>query len=194
MRKYMCLVVISILFLFIGCNQTEKDENTMEANDIDKATQVTLNYSGNFVYSDEQLTEIAEFAATKDKLLELYPTAYTRAVSMVQSNISNATPAVEVSYRGETKVLRLMFDGSSGSKISSHYYNTLCSKNEFDTLVIGRHLSDVQTIDPEGEYLFLYTGRNDVPKVSTHYTTDGFVITITYDKNNVIEKIEKTPM
>ena len=60
--------------------------------------------------------------------------------------------------------------------------------------MIGRHLSDVQTIDPEGEYLFLYTGRNDVPKVSTHYTTDGFVITITYDKNNVIEKIEKTPM
>ena len=166
----------------------------MEANEIDKTTQVTLNSSGIFVYSDEQLTEIAELADTKDKLMEQYPTAYTRTVSIVQNNISNAKPAVEVIYRGETKVLRLMFDSISGSKISSHYYNTFCSRNEFDTLEIGQSLSDVQTIDPEGEYFFLYTGRNDVPQVSTHYTTDGFVITITYDKNNVIEKMDIVPM
>jgi hypothetical protein len=172
----------------------EKDRDTKEDKEINKTPQVTLNSSGSFVYSDEQLTEIAELADTKDKLMTQYPTAYTRTVSIVQNNISNATPAIEVSYRGETKVLRLMFDGISGSKISSHYYNTLCSKNEFDTLAIGQSLSDVQMIDPEGEYFFLYTGRNDVPKVSTHYTTDGFVITITYDKNNVIEKMDIVPM
>ena len=56
----------------------------MEANEIDKTTQVTLNSSGIFVYSDEQLTEIAELADTKDKLMEQYPTAYTRTVSIVK--------------------------------------------------------------------------------------------------------------
>ena len=174
------LVILTIILILSGCHNNE--------------TEVTLNSTEIFVYSDEQLTETAESVDTKDKLIEQYPTAYTRTVSMVQNDISNAIPTVEVCYRGATKVLRLMFDGISGSKISSHFYNTCCSKNEFDTLAIGQSLLDVQTIDPGGEFNFLYTGRNDVPKVSTHYTTDGFVIIITYDSNNMIKKIDIVPM
>ena len=190
----MCFVVISILFLLTACNQTKKDETNMDINGINEATQTTSDSNEIIVYSDEQLSDIAELADTKDKLLEQYPTAYIRTVSIVQNDFPNAKPAVEVSYRGKTKVLRLMFDGISGSKISSHFYSTFCSKNEFDTLSIGQPLSDVQTIDPKGEYYFLYTGRNDVPRVSTHYTTDGFIISISYDKNNAIEKIDIVPM
>ena len=46
-------------------------------------------------------------------------------------------------------------------------------------------------IDPNGEYLFLYTGRNDTPKVSSHYTKDGYLITIEYDVSNVIISINE---
>ena len=190
----MCLVVISVLLLLIGCNQTKRDEITIETNEIDQEPQVTLHSGEIFVYSDEQLTEIAGLDDTKDALMEQYPTAYTRTVSIAQNDISNTKPAVEVYYRGETKVLQLIFDGISGSKLSSLFHSTFCSKNEFETLTTGQCLSDVRAIDPNGEYWFLYTGRNDTPRISTHYTLDGFVVSITYDLNNMIEKIDIAPI
>ncbi len=52
-------------------------------------------------------------------------------------------------------------------------------------------LEEVRAIDPDGEYLFLYTGRNDVPKVSSHYTKDGYLITIEYDESNAVVSVEQ---
>ncbi|MBO5175462.1 MAG: hypothetical protein J6B84_10020 [Eubacterium sp.] len=191
MKKFMCIAIICVLLFLPGCNQTENDEITTKPNE---ETQGALQSGEVFVYSDEQLTEIAGSNATKDTLLKNYPTPYIRTVSIVQNDISNATPAVMVYYRGETKVLQLMFDGASGGRPSYHFLSTFCSKNEFEPLTIGQSLSDVQAIDPNGEYWFLYTGRNDMPWISTHYTTDGFIINITYDQNNVIEEIDILPM
>ncbi len=193
MRKYICLVVISVLLLLSGCNQINKNETKM-SNGIGNTTQITPEPDEIITYSDVQLSEIAELEIKKDALMELYPTTYTRAVSIAQNGASDAAPAVELRYRGETKVLQLMFDDTSGSKLYSRIYNANCLKNAFDTLEVGQLLSDVQAIDPEGEYLFLYTGRNDVPRVSTHYTTDGFVISITYNQDYVIEKIDIASM
>ena len=191
MKKFMCIAIISVLIFLPGCNQTENDEITTKPNG---ETQGALQSGEIFVYSDEQLTEIAGSNAAKDTLLENYPTTYIRAVSIAQSDLSDAKPAVEVYYRGETKVLQLMFDAISGDRLSSLFHSTFCSKNEFEPLAIGQSLSDVQAIDPNGEYWFLYTGRNDMPWVSTHYTTDGFIIRVTYDQNNVIEEIDIVPM
>lgn len=187
----MCLILICVVFLLNACNQPKEDESKMNDIGFNEAPQTTSVFGEIISYSDEQLSEIAELAVTKDELTEEYPTKYIQRISMVQNNISDV---LELCYRGETKVLCLMFDSTSGNKISSHFYSALCLKQEFDTLAIGQLLSDVQMIDPKGEYLFLHTGRNDVPRVSTHYTTDGYVIRITYDVNHVIEKIDIVPM
>ena len=191
MKKFMCIAIICVLLFLPGCNQTKNDEITTKPNG---ETQGALQSGEIFVYSDEQLTEIAGSNAAKDTLLENYPTTYIRAVSIAQSDLSDAKPAVEVYYRGETKVLQLMFDAISGDRLSSLFHSTFCSKNEFEPLTTGQSLSDVQAIDPNGEYWFLYTGRNDMPWISTHYTTDGFIIRVTYDQNNVIEEIDIVPM
>ena len=191
MKKFMCIAIICVLLFLPGCNKTENDEITTKPNG---ETQGALQSGEIFVYSDEQLTEIAGSNATKDTLLENYPTTYIRAVSIAQSDLSDAKPAVEVYYRGETKVLQLMFDAISGDRLLSLFHNAFCEKNEFEPLAIGQSLSDVQAIDPNGEYWFLYTGRNDMPWISTHYTTDGFIIRVTYDQNNVIEEIDIVPM
>jgi hypothetical protein len=50
------------------------------------------------------------------------------------------------------------------------------------------HLT-VENSRAEGEYLFLYTGRNDMPRVSTHYTTDHYLITVSYDESNLVANI-----
>ena len=50
-------------------------------------------------------------------------------------------------------------------------------------------LDDIQKIDPNGEFLFLYAGRNDIPKISSHYTKDGYIVIIEYNDNNQIVNI-----
>ena len=89
----MCIAIICVLLFLPGCNQTKNDEITTKPNE---ETQGALQSGEIFVYSDEQLTEIAGSNAAKDTLLENYPTTYIRAVSIAQSDLSDAKPAVEV--------------------------------------------------------------------------------------------------
>ena len=82
-----------------------------------------------------------------------------------------------------------MFD-NSGSKVMGSIHDAIILKSDFNCLEKGQSLNDVRAVDPNGEYLFLYTGRSDTPKVSTHYTKDGWLITIEYDDSNRIINIE----
>lgn len=61
----------------------------------------------------------------------------------------------------------------------------------FESINIGESIDNVQKIDPLGDYIFLYTGRNDFPKISTHYTSDGYIIGIHYDEDYHVIKIDK---
>lgn len=72
------------------------------------------------------------------------------------------------------------------AKILGSIYNCRKIKSDFGELKKGQTLENVQKIDPQGEYLFLYTGRNDTPKISSHYTKDGYLITIQYDDSGTI--------
>ena len=95
-----------------------------------------------------------------------------------------------VSYLGETSVAVIVFD-SNGEYILGGVYRNLCQRSDFQDLAIGQPLDRVRTIDPEGDYTFLYTGRNDTPRVSNHYTKDGYLITIEYDTNNTVISINE---
>ncbi len=63
-------------------------------------------------------------------------------------------------------------------------------RSAFVSLEPGTSVASVTELDPLGEYTFLYTGRNDVPRVSHHYTTDGYHVAIWYDEDqNLCEVI-----
>lgn len=198
MKTYQLFAMIGILFLLTGCQQNKKDEINNMPNDNFAVSQTTSN--SNSVgetqrYTDAQLSEIADYIGTKDELLSQYPTCSVCTLVMINDECANSSTKEvhRIIYCGETKSLMLTFD-DSGNRMTESLHNLTVPKNAFETISVGSLLSEVQAIDPQGEYLFLYTGRNDVPRVSAHYTTDGFVISITYDKNNVIEKIDLVPM
>ena len=90
----------------------------------------------------------------------------------------------------ESAATQYLFD-DSGTKLLGNIYSVQLSKSDFDGLTKGQSIEEVKTIDPNGEYLFLYTGRNDTPKVSSHYTKDGYLITIEYDDFNTIISINE---
>lgn len=132
------------------------------------------------VYEKKQLLEISEFNGSLSELNIRYP------IECLRLDSEN----YRVSYLGDGCVTVLRFD-KFGNKLLGSIYSTQHLKSDFDGLVKGMLLKDVRKIDPEGEYLFLYTGRNDTPKVSSHYTKDGYLITIEYDVSNVIISINE---
>ena len=134
--------------------------------------------SASIIYDDLQLWEIVQFNESISKLDSQYPIECLREHNQ----------SYRVSYLGDKKVVILIFD-DSGNKILGNIYNMQKLKSDFEELIVGQPLQYVQKIDPHGEYLFLYTGRNDIPKISTHCTKDGYLITIEYDDSNTIISI-----
>ena len=131
-------------------------------------------------YDDSLLYEIAKFNCSIEELDSKYPIECLREDNGMY----------RASFLGNGKILVLLFD-NSGNRLSGNIYSTHLLKSNFDELIKGQSLDAVRAIDPNGEYLFLYTGRNDAPKISTHYTKDGYLITIEYDVSNVIISINE---
>lgn len=130
------------------------------------------------IYDEAELATIASFEGSIQELDANYP------IECIRKNPTG----YRVSYFGKTKLTSILFD-NAGQKIMGSVYKMSKSKSSFDVLSVGKSLEDVMELDSDGSYLFLYTGRNDIPKQSTHYTMDGYLITIEYDEENLISSI-----
>lgn len=172
-KKYFFLVIL--LCVLCACS---KEENRVEVtlSQLDS----TLVQLGTEIYSDSQLQRIVQYNRDINKLNERYPIECIRG----NDNI------YRVSYLGDSSIAVILFD-AVGNKVMGNAYSTLTMKLDFDDLNKGQSLEDVQKIDSKGDYSFLYTGRDDVQKVSTHYTKDGYLISIEYDAANVILRIRE---
>ena len=132
------------------------------------------------IYDESQILELLNFDGSIDELNNNYPIECLRK----EKGIYRAA------YLGNECVVILLFD-KDGNSLSAKKHRTQLIKNDFSSLKIGDSLEEVRLIDSDGEYLFLYTGRNDVPKVSYHYTQDGILITIEYNESNTIISINE---
>ncbi len=132
-------------------------------------------------YNNSELSTISQLKVSIDELNKQYPIYCLR----------ESGDAYRVSYLGNDCVAVVYFD-NSGNWILGKVCKLYSAKSDFNDLTTGMLLENVQEIDPHGEYLFLYTGRVDTPKISTHYTKDGYLITIEYDEKNTISNVTTT--
>ena len=174
--KYLSIIIIiSLLCSFCSCTKGEKDLK-LNISESDK----TLVDLATKIYSDSQLSQIVNYEVSINELNDKFPIECLREEQTIY----------RVSYLGEGKIAVILFD-DSGNKLTGTIYNAKKTKSDFDKLTKGKSLEDVRAIDPDGEYLFLYSGRNDLPRVSSHYTKDGYLITIEYDDLNTIISISE---
>ena len=164
-----------MLLVICSCNKGESYLN-IEISPPDKSL-VDL---ASKIYDETELLEITQFNGSLNELNTKYPIECLREDNGMY----------RVSYLGDGSIAIFLFD-SSGNRFLVSTYSTQLLKSDFDELVKGQSLDEVRAIDPNGEFLFLYTGRNDTPKVSSHYTKDGYLITIEYDVLNVIISINE---
>ena len=179
------ITLISFLELELGLSMTrnhdarelhiqkDQDESGLE-NKVSPDDKSLIDLASK-VYSESQLRQIVDFSGSIHALNAQYPIECLR----------EEQGFYRVSYLGSEQVAVLFFDGS-GNKLIGNIHSIVRSKTDFDSLAEGELLEKVCEIDPNGDYLFLYTGRNDVPRVSYHYTTDGHLISITYNNLNAI--------
>lgn len=172
-KEVSLIAIIALIFFICACAKGGSDLKieTSPSNEslVDLASQI---------YDEQQLSELANFNGSMNELSTKCPIECLRKNDGIY----------RASYLGEESIAVLIFD-DSGSKVLGKVYNIQLLKSEFDALKKGQSLDDVRSIDPNGEYLFLYTGRNDIPKTSSHYTKDGYLITIEYDTSNFITSI-----
>ena len=131
------------------------------------------------VYPKATLSKIVDDGSSLVELNKKYPVKCMR----------EANGVFRVSYLGKDSIAVLFFD-ASGERLFGRIYQTTRDKTDYSGLKTGDPLDEVMAFDPEGEYLFLETGKN-TPRESTHCTRDGYIITITYDDSNNIIKIEE---
>lgn len=176
LTKYFFLIFLTVMLLMIcSCTKGGSDLN-IEISPPDKSL-VDL---ASKTYDEAELLELMKFDGLLNELNVKYPIECLREDNGMY----------RVSYLGDESVVIFLFDGS-GNKLFGRTYSTQLLKSDFDKLLKGQSLDEVRAIDPNGEYLFLYTGRNDTPKESLHYTKDGYLITIQYDASCSIISINE---
>ncbi len=169
MKYFVIISMVISICLFCSC---AKEGNDMGIN-ISQKNENIINLIST-VYDDDTLKEIISIDGKIKDINKKYPIECIRKFSKIY----------RISYLGIEKVAILLFD-YDGNKLFGKIYDTKKLKSDFSELKNGDSLKDVQNIDPNGEYLFLFTGRNDASRVSYHYARDGFVIMIEYDNNKI---------
>lgn len=62
----------------------------------------------------------------------------------------------------------------------------------FESINIDENIDKIMEIDLSGNYIFLYTDRNDISKISIYYTSNGYIIKVHYDEDYRVTAIDKS--
>ena len=179
---------LAVLCLLCSCGKKEN-----EPFDIEKCVSPNKNINRMFLkkYSQDEIEKLYDFVfhfeGTIEELNEEYP---IKCVRKYEGNEYYGT-YYRISYLGEKSIGQVWYYTDAEEEFHVWWYNYSCSKRNFKKFKVGTHLDEVMETDPDGCYLFLYTGVNDAPKTSEHYTKDGYLIKIDYDDDCKITKINE---
>lgn len=176
-KVYGIILVLTMSMLLLLCSCVD-EENDLAA-ELSPSDKNVVNLVSN-TYKESELQKMIEFSGSIRELDAQYPIECLRK----DGNSYRAA------YLGDNCVAMLWFD-DSGNKILGNIYRITCLKSDLVELMKNQSLEDVKAIDPEGDYMFLYTGSNNTPRASYHYTKDGYLFTVEYSESNVITSIKE---
>lgn len=176
MRKCKLLCVIGIIILILSSCDKGGDVSLPISNINENAMNIVTT-----TYSDKEIDKIRSYEGNIEQLNYEFPIQCLRKDEFLYRAI----------YKGEKKILIICFD-LNGNKTLAKTYNAEKTISDFNAITIGQTLDSVRQVDPLGDYTFLYTGRNDLPKTSVHCTSDGYLVRIFYDGTLTVTKFEKS--
>lgn len=180
LRLLISILAVTYIFFLSGCDR--KDETHMSFKVLDETKNI-IDVINKTYSNKDMFNEINTKKYTLDELNKIYP------IEFAKKNIIAGDLHFNVAYITSSGYIILYYD-ESGNYIYGKDIITEKLLKDFDVLNIGDSINDVENIDENGDFLFLYTGYSGVPKISQHYTIDGYMVTIHYNSSNVITKIE----
>ena len=170
-RTAILVLIASLLLCLCACGNEKIKESDKSKNVIELVTKA---------YDSNELNEIASFEGSIYELNDKYNIECLRIVGEYY----------RVAYLGDGCVL-IIYYTQSGQKLHANISQTPLTSGSYESIMVGDSIAKVMEFDPDAEYWFLYTGRTDFPRVSSHYTKDGYLITIEYDESNYVIEINK---
>lgn len=190
-NKIIIIFTIFVLCIMLcSCSKGETLQNS-QSNNVSTQTLQTDTILTQTLQTNDISTNVNKLITTK------YSTEQLEYINSLEVNlyeldtefpiqcIKQINNCFRVIYLSENNILHMIYDDND-TKCFGRVYDFSKLKSDFSSMKIGQSLDDVMTIDPNGDYLFLYTGCS-TPRISSHYTTDGYLIKITYDNTTVID-------
>lgn len=178
MRKYIHLLVLFLCTILCACSASGEVLHVVKIDESENSLQ--------FV-SPEVDSEILF------KLLSMRPSIDELNSAIPLSFIKTTETGYTTIFQTEKGMVLVSFDAQ---QVYSHAQILRIaqgiSEKEMDNIAIGSHLEDVMLIDPDGEYLFLYTSSSDVPLISQHLLENGVQYTFFYDEEFHIISIKRS--
>lgn len=183
MKTYILRLMAGMICIFIlsGCNKKYEtdifhDISDSSENIIDVVTET---------YSDRDMFDkIDTEKYSLKELNELYSIEFIRKYKRADdSYVDNVVYMTSYGY------IILYYDKSGNYEFGKDVIVEKSLK-DFYVLNTGYSVDNMQKFDKNGNFSFLYTGYTGTPKISTHYTTDGYMVTVHYDSDYAVEKIE----
>ena len=170
---------LSVLCLLCSCGKKEN-----EPFDIEKCVSPNININRMFLkkYSQDEIEKIRKFDGTIEELNKEYPIKCVRKY--------DSDNCYRISYLGENNIVQVWYLANE-EKVYPILYKFSCPKKKLEELKLGASVEEVQETDPDGDYAFLYVSSDEAPLISQHYTKDGYLITIDYDDDYKITKINE---
>ena len=151
-------------------------------------------------YSDSEMKEIEEFTGGFLERIKQYPFSALRRLTYYYPLFKTALPYTNADYEttvdtyiatyiGERTIHFILYD-YKGMELSSWSQELSPHSIFFERIFIDDDLNTMMNLDPAGDY-FGTSGRTDLPKLSTHYTRDGYIIIVCYDDSYKVNSIYK---
>ncbi len=187
-RRTAALLLSALILLsacLCGCQQEEKVKNFPVA--LSKTDRSALELCEVY-YTDEELDAIYDCAAEEGTASHLND-------SYEIDCLRRDEEGCHVIYTGQKKVLVLYFD-QQGKWIEQEkkacLIKMLGTAADLKKVKVGSDISVVQKADKNAFYPFLENA--DLPRVSRHYSEDGYVTVIAYDDSNAVVSIDREIM
>ena len=178
MKKYFVAILLLLIVLMTGCSGTTSPS---EGDNI---------YTPETVNSEENLYSLAYDAQLSlEEVLDQYEVDNVRYLD------NGVAYAVLHDNNGGT-LFKEFSENEDGEYVNAGYYwysSGEVLSEDFDKLIIGQNtLSDVEQLDPHGDYIEFYRSLVVNPINSYHLTYDGYFATVSYEyENKVIISVEK---
>lgn len=172
-NKFLLITTMLLLCALSSCSRGGSEFKTIISSPDKNITELVSKK-----YTDSQLSDMIQLKLTANELNKQYPIECLRKVG----------GSYRASYLGKDSIAIIYFD-DNGKQMFGKLYCLYLTRADYNKLAVGQSLEEVQAIDPRGDYQFLYTGGNNTPRTSNHYTKDGYLITIEYDESGTIASI-----